>query len=301
MTIGIYCLSFGDSDKVYIGQSIDIERRYNKHINRLSKETTTEHRNYKLLEAYTLYGKPTITILEVCTTSLLDTKEIFWISEFDSIKNGLNICAGGKSGWGVSNGSSVYTEEQILEVFNMLSDPVMYTQDQIYTTTNLPLSLIRCISHSYTHTWLEEAYPEKYEVMVQLNPARAKKADDIGHAKLVAKNIGINYPTIIDSEGIEYIVDSVRGFAVAHSIDASNLIKMLDGKYKVCGKFRLKDATDKIHRTKKIYGSLISPDGEVFKDISNIRNFADTRGLDPSSIAKVLRGTKPAYKGWTLA
>lgn len=301
MTIGIYCLSFGDSDKVYIGQSINIERRYKRHINRLSKESYNNCRNYKLLKAYLHFGTPSITILESSTLELLDSAEIFWIKEFDSINNGLNICAGGKSGWGVNNGSSIYTEEQILQVFNLLSNSNCYTYSDIHDITKLPVSLISSIAMGSTHTWLEDTYYDNYYLMESLNSNRLIKANTSGHLKITAVNLGIQYPVIIDSDGKEYIVNSARGFALEHSIDPGNLIKMLDGKYAVCGKFRLKNKEDKVLRSKKIFGSLKSPGGSIYPNITNIRDFADTHTLDSSSIGKVLRGTKTSYKGWTLA
>lgn len=44
--------------------------------------------------------------------------------------------------------------------------------------------------------------------------------------------------------------------------------------------------------------SLISPDGERFSDIPNLSQFCLAHGLDVSSVAKVIKGEHPHYKGW---
>lgn len=301
MTIGIYCLSFGDSDAVYIGQSINIERRYKRHINRLSKETLNSCRNTKLLKAFLKYGQPEISILETSSTDNLDNLEIYWIKEFNSIKGGLNICAGGKSGWGVDNGSSVYTVEQVLKVFHMLADDSCYTYPDIFKHTLLPISFISSIATGATHSWLEDDYLDLYNRMEGLNDNRRTKSNVQGHTKITSESRGITYPIIIDLEGAEYNVISARGFSKEHGVDPGNLIKMLDGTYKTCGKFSLKNSGDKTVRVSKVFGSIQSPEGVIFNNITNIKIFSEERSLCPSGIGKVLRGTRTSYKGWKLA
>ena len=75
MTCGIYKLEF-PSIGVYIGQSVDIERRIGEHfLNLKSGKHTT-----KLLEAYTLVGLPKVTILQECHKDFLDYLESVWLS-----------------------------------------------------------------------------------------------------------------------------------------------------------------------------------------------------------------------------
>lgn len=75
MTCGIYKLEF-PSVGVYIGQSVDIERRIGEHVIKLEKGTHTT----KLLEAYSLVGLPKATILQTCHKDFLDYLESVWLS-----------------------------------------------------------------------------------------------------------------------------------------------------------------------------------------------------------------------------
>jgi predicted GIY-YIG superfamily endonuclease len=52
MTIGIYRLIFPNTDKCYIGQSVNIERRYLQHLRDMEKGTAAR----KMQHAYSIYG-----------------------------------------------------------------------------------------------------------------------------------------------------------------------------------------------------------------------------------------------------
>lgn len=93
MTIGIYCISFEGLNGVYIGQSVNIESRVNKHNASFSNRTA----NSKILSALGQYGTPSIDIVEKCLVGELNDRERFWIKEFDAKDNGLNMGTGGSS------------------------------------------------------------------------------------------------------------------------------------------------------------------------------------------------------------
>ncbi len=302
MTIGIYVLNFTGTDKVYVGQSVNIERRYLKHVSNLKLEKDRldgNVKNIKLFNAYCKYGEPSLSILEVCPLIELDTKEISWIEEFDSVDFGYNICSGGRSGRGVHNGSSIYTESQILGAFELLLDSANLYSD-ISLKVGIPTSCISGIATGQIHMWLQDKYPDRYEIMLSTLSIRQKLSNELGHKKIHAKELGIVYPIVIDTDGIEYSITCIREFASVHGIDGGNLIKMLDGKYLKCGKFSLKNKEDKIIRTNKCYGTLISPNNSISEPIFNIKEFSEINGLCPSSIGKVLRGARASYKGWKL-
>lgn len=54
MTIGIYQIKNKINGKVYIGQSINIEKRLKRHLNDLRK---LKHRNQHLQNAFNKYGE----------------------------------------------------------------------------------------------------------------------------------------------------------------------------------------------------------------------------------------------------
>ena len=75
MTIGIYKLIFSDVD-TYIGQSIDIEKRFKQHIYNFKNNLAS----IKLSEAYKVYGIPILEIIEIAKSAeSLSILEEFYI------------------------------------------------------------------------------------------------------------------------------------------------------------------------------------------------------------------------------
>lgn len=95
---GIYKITNLVNNKCYIGQSINIERRWRDHKQRVSND---HYQNFDapLYCAFRKYGLTSFdfSILEECKKEDLDEREIYYISLFDSYKNGYNQDEGGKS------------------------------------------------------------------------------------------------------------------------------------------------------------------------------------------------------------
>jgi group I intron endonuclease len=81
---GIYEIKCVKSDKVLIGSSNHITRRFSQHIHRLNKNN---HNNPHLQSAWNLYGKESfvLNILETCLASELLQKEDFWMGYKQSL------------------------------------------------------------------------------------------------------------------------------------------------------------------------------------------------------------------------
>lgn len=92
--VGIYAIKNQANGKVYIGQSVDIARRWRDHLNELKQN---KHRNSHLQSAFLMYGVEAFTfeIIEECSREMLDELEHFYIREFNSLKNGYNQESGG--------------------------------------------------------------------------------------------------------------------------------------------------------------------------------------------------------------
>ena len=99
MTIGIYGIINKVNNLIYIGESNNIERRWDEHIDELNNNT---HYNYKLQTTWNTYGKDNFRfeILEEIqnidnssykTTMQLIYVEGKYINQYDSIANGYNI------------------------------------------------------------------------------------------------------------------------------------------------------------------------------------------------------------------
>ena len=97
MSCGIYKIVNRINGKVYIGQSISIEKRFIKHRNE-GFNLNSEAYEYPLYRAIRKYGLKNFIfeIVEECSVEELDAKEKFYISEFDSTEKekGYNISFG---------------------------------------------------------------------------------------------------------------------------------------------------------------------------------------------------------------
>jgi len=86
---GIYKISFENTDRVYIGSSINISKRLTSHLRKLRNDT---HHNY-LLQCHFNKSKELLTaevILE-CHEDDLSKEELRLITEYDSFYNGFNL------------------------------------------------------------------------------------------------------------------------------------------------------------------------------------------------------------------
>jgi hypothetical protein len=104
---GIYKIHCSVSDNVYIGQSVNIPVRWNRHKLDLSRNA---HCNSHLQAAWNLYGPDafTFSILETTSPEHLNDRERFWILETKAHnpRHGYNMSLGGDN--------ATYTEEQLL-------------------------------------------------------------------------------------------------------------------------------------------------------------------------------------------
>ena len=102
MSIGIYKIENLINHKIYIGQSIEIEKRWQKHLN--AKD------NFVIHKALQKYGKENFSfqIIEECDLLDLDNKEQYWINYYNSlIPSGYNMIPGGSNGAGFAKGKKV--------------------------------------------------------------------------------------------------------------------------------------------------------------------------------------------------
>lgn len=97
--IGIYKISFKGSNKVYIGQSINLRNRLKYHKVMLKKN---EHNNIKLQHSCNKYGFNNINIeilefIDDINKDKLNELELKYINKYNSFYDGLNCTIGGDS------------------------------------------------------------------------------------------------------------------------------------------------------------------------------------------------------------
>lgn len=99
---GIYIITNTANNKVYIGFSSNIRRRWNGHKHELRHK---KHPNYFLQTDWNIYGESSFVfgIVELCEISQLSEKERFYIKKYNAKKRerGYNITDGGDGNFGM--------------------------------------------------------------------------------------------------------------------------------------------------------------------------------------------------------
>lgn len=92
--IGIYKIT-SPSNKIYIGKSIDLDERKSSY-----KYEGRRQKQHKLNNSINKYGweNHLFEIIEICEEESLNDREIYWISFYNSVEEGLNLMYGGQGG-----------------------------------------------------------------------------------------------------------------------------------------------------------------------------------------------------------
>lgn len=290
---GIYKLSFKNTTKVYIGQAVDINRRYVDHLYTLRKGIASK----KLQNAFNDYGTPELEVLSVCSKAELNDLESEAMEIFDSINNGFNSIIHTSTKIldknyievsGQSAPNAKYSNDQYEKVLDLLILDI-YSHREISEVLGVSLSVVRSISSLSNHKWLKELHPEKYSKLEKLQ-------EDYSHSTAnTAEKRGIVYPNLIAPDGSIHKVTHLRQFARDHGMHSSNLDSLLQGKLK-----SLLGWT--VEGTKlREYPRLVSPDGKIFSiKIGEARQFAKEHNMTPGNLSMLLSGKKDNYKGWTI-
>lgn len=94
MNSGIYKITNRINGKCYIGLSANVYKRMEQHKNNFSKDFGAK----KLYWAIEEWGIENFDfeVLEICDYEILGQREIYWINEFNSFKEGYNSSSGGE-------------------------------------------------------------------------------------------------------------------------------------------------------------------------------------------------------------
>ena len=164
--MGIYKFQNKINNKVYIGQSINLEGRYKSHYNNHINKNLQDY-NTKFYRALRKYGFENFTyeILESSdyfSKEELNEKEIKWISFYDSYENGYNSNMGGfkVTENGENHPMAKLTNEQVLEIKHLLKTTTI-SQYDIANKYNVTQSLISEINSGTRWAGINknESYP----------------------------------------------------------------------------------------------------------------------------------------------
>lgn len=281
MTCGIYKLVFEGTDKVYIGQSIDIEDRFKRHLYAMNKGTSVP----KVQEAFILYGTPKLEVLSECDSTDLDDFEIETISIYNSINNGFNSLSGGSRLIGTNNPSARYTVEDYYNVLVLLGTPGIPWK-KISKDTGVSEYTISHISAKESHLWLKEAFPVEY--------AKLELIHSTGRNSAYMQ--GIFYPYIVSPEGIVYEVKCPTHFAKEHKLLQPKLHEVLTGSRDTHRGWHLETYKP------SLYPKIQDQQGNLYTiKKGDAVNFAKANNINLTSLRNILSRKQKMYKGWKLA
>lgn len=202
---GIYLLRFSGTDKVYVGQSINILNRFKAHLRALKCGNNPK----KLQEAYSKYGKPVLEIYKKCTADDLDKEEVEAMKKFKSVSQGFNTLK-----------NLVEADYYCVMYYLGISG---YGIRQIAKITGVPEHIVYHISSGENHMWLKDKYPEEYSKVEYIRDNISRRG---------AYMCGFRYPKIKSPEGVEYEVLHVTNFAKEHGLLQPKLTEVLHGTRK---------------------------------------------------------------------
>ena len=151
----IYKIQFPNG-KVYIGQSVNHKNRWREHLREATKGN--DLKVYRAMRKYNITIEA-FSIIEDNITSQdeANTKEIYYIKEFNSIKNGYNITEGGQCGNGLHgecHPNHILTDDQIKEIREIRASKI-YTMKEVYAFYDDLMSY-----SGFQKIWLYESRPE---------------------------------------------------------------------------------------------------------------------------------------------
>ncbi len=225
MNSGIYALKF--NNVYYVGKSSNLLRREKDHRASLINNTA----NYKVMEAYKIFGEPSFIVLEYLDIEYLNNAEIEWIQELDTIENGLNISSGGDGGgFGYTHNRAIHSKELLLEVADLLISDKIFTYSEISKLTEVSISTINNITLGIQHTWLSNEVPEFYTKLSSLKEGRSiKSKQELSRNSVDRHKI---FKQVIDPTGNVHSIIKCNEFALEHGLCTAGLSRLLNGKIK---------------------------------------------------------------------
>lgn len=87
---GIYKIESKQTSQVYIGSSLNVDKRIKSHKSLLQRG---KHRNHRLQQHWNLYGATDLefSVIEYVDENILDIRESYFICKYDSFNNGFNL------------------------------------------------------------------------------------------------------------------------------------------------------------------------------------------------------------------
>ena len=149
---GIYKITNLINNKIYIGQSVDIKRRWYYYTNP-PKELDYKS---KIIPAIKKYGIENFKfeILEECPIDQLDERESYYINFYNSIIDGYNIIEGGQGHVGEANPNATLKEEDVVLIRKIYNSKTSKKKIDIYNE----LFINKCSLRAFEKVWNGETW-----------------------------------------------------------------------------------------------------------------------------------------------
>ena len=200
--IGIYKITNKVNNKCYIGQSINIQRRWYQEKNKAFNENDTAY-NQLLSKAFRKYGLDNFTfeVLEELAPEQLNEREEYWINHFNSLTpRGYNTHKGGRYTYQPNpTTNSMLTLEEVVEIKQLLR----YTEipmSHIANEYKISLSAINAIAKGRSWQDKKDVYPlrasENYQKEIGQYTREGQLVAIYPSVSIAAKETGINISSI---------------------------------------------------------------------------------------------------------
>lgn len=303
MTCGIYRLIFEGTESTYIGQSLGVEGRFLRH----KRKMVTGSSSKKLMEAYKLYGLPTLEILTECDPKELDGLEDEAIDIYNTVEKGFNTYDKARGSGDVHlpgelNGRSTNSNKAIEEIFKLLCMGTL-SLERVSSLTNASIHVVTKIAGGTGHLWLKEKYPLEYATLMSYKGKR-NRGDATTHSIHSNDKIRAIFLSCVTNPLL-----TQRSIADTHSVSRSTVVSICTGtKYKWLNEeypteyielLNRKGTRKELKDSARLLPKVVSPSGSIH-EVANISAFARLNGVDPGALGKVIRGQLKHAKSWTL-
>lgn len=185
---GIYKIIDLTNNKIYIGQSMDIENRW--HYYKYPPKNPTQ-RIVRVIKQKG-YDNFKFEVIETCLPEELDQKEVYWINYYNSYQDGYNDSPGGENNRGEDNNNAKLSEEDVRLIRQIYSNKTKLTKQQIYDTYFADKVTFRGFEKVWSgETWLHimpEVYTEENKNFYKTS-AKSKPGQNNGNALLFDEEV----------------------------------------------------------------------------------------------------------------
>lgn len=270
---GIYAIINKNNNKKYIGSSIDIDYRWEQHINMLNG---LYHPNSHLQNAWNKYGEEKFTFNVVEIVSDLDcilAREQFWIDIYWNMKKCYN---GRKSA--ANNSGMMLSEESKRKISNS-------------------------VKALHENPEYRKHFPQtRIDIADKMRSKTAERWKDPEYRKNIATKNSKSWNGFVSPDGMEYRdIVNLSEFCKTHNLAMSAMHLVAKGKLNHHQGWMLIERPIDAPKPRAIKNSIfefLSPDGDIYENITNLRSFCEEHNLAYRTMAMVYSGKVISHRGW---